>query len=49
VTWKLLSSFTGMGLNRSRSALNALVDVSFAKRSAGAYVIHDLTVSYARA
>jgi len=49
ITPELLSCFLGIGLNRSRSALNALVDVSFAKRSAGAYVIHDLTVSYARA
>ncbi len=49
VTPELLSCFLGIGLNRSRAALNALVDVSFAKRSAGAYAIHDLTVSYARA
>jgi tetratricopeptide (TPR) repeat protein len=49
VTAELLSCFLGIGLNRSRSALNALVDVSFAKRSAGAYAIHDLTMSYARA
>jgi tetratricopeptide (TPR) repeat protein len=49
ITPELLSCYLGVSLNRSRSALNALVDVSFAKRSAGAYVIHDLTVSYARA
>ncbi len=49
ITPELLSCFQGISLNRSRSALNALVDVSFAKRSAGVYVIHDLTVSYARA
>lgn len=48
ITPELLSCYLGIGLNRSRTALNALVDVSFAKRSAGAYVIHDLTVSYAR-
>jgi tetratricopeptide (TPR) repeat protein len=48
VTPELLSCYLGVDLNRSRSALNALVDVSFAKRSAGAYVIHELTVSYAR-
>jgi len=48
ITPELLSRYLGIGLNRSRSALNALVDVSFAKRSAGAYVIHDLTVGYAR-
>jgi tetratricopeptide (TPR) repeat protein len=49
ITPELLSCYLGIGLNRSRAALNALVDVSFAKRAAGAYVIHDLTVSYARA
>jgi hypothetical protein len=48
ITPELLSCYLGISLNRSRSAINALVDVSFAKRSAGAYVIHDLTVSYAR-
>ncbi|RZU49376.1 NB-ARC domain-containing protein [Krasilnikovia cinnamomea] len=48
VTPELLSCYLGVGLGRSRSALNALVDVSFAKRSGGTYVIHDLTVSYAR-
>src|SRR5256714_12032913 len=48
VTPELLSCSLGIGLNRSRAALNALVDVSFAKRSAGAYALHDLTVSYAR-
>jgi tetratricopeptide (TPR) repeat protein len=48
ITPELLSCFLGIGRGRSRAALNALVDVSFAKRSAGAYAIHDLTVSYAR-
>ncbi|GAB1693550.1 NB-ARC domain-containing protein [Krasilnikovia sp. M28-CT-15] len=48
VTPELLSCYLGIGLGRSRSALNALVDVSFAKRSGGTYVVHDLTVSYAR-
>jgi tetratricopeptide (TPR) repeat protein len=48
VTPELLACFLGIGLNRARAALNALVDVSFAKRSAGAYVLHDLTVGYAR-
>ncbi len=50
VTPELLSRYLGVGLNRSRSALNALVDASLAKRSvgAGAYAIHDLTMSYAR-
>ncbi|BFU43283.1 tetratricopeptide repeat protein [Krasilnikovia sp. MM14-A1004] len=48
VTPELLSCYLGIGPGRARSALNALVDVSFAKRSGGAYVIHDLTVSYAR-
>ena len=48
ITPELLSCYLGIGLNRSRSALNALVDVSFAKRSAGAYMIHDLTMGYAR-
>ncbi|MEV7623758.1 NB-ARC domain-containing protein [Actinoplanes sp. NPDC089786] len=48
VTPELLSCCLGISLNRSRAALNALVDVSFAKRSAGVYVLHDLTVAYAR-
>lgn len=48
ITPELLSCCLGISLNRSRAALNALVDVSFAKRSAGVYVIHDLTVGYAR-
>ncbi|GAB1642121.1 hypothetical protein [Krasilnikovia sp. MM14-A1259] len=48
VTPELLACCLGAGLGRARAALNALVDVSFAKRSAGVYVIHDLTVSYAR-
>jgi tetratricopeptide (TPR) repeat protein len=48
ITPELLSCYLGIGRGRSRAALNALVDVSFAKRSAGAYAIHDLTVSYAR-
>jgi tetratricopeptide (TPR) repeat protein len=48
ITPELLSCYLGIGLNRSRAALNALVDVSFAKRSAGGYGIHDLTVGYAR-
>ena len=50
VTPSLVDCYVGLGMNRSLAALNALVDASFAKRSAGAktYIFHDLTIGYAR-
>ncbi|MFG1603183.1 NB-ARC domain-containing protein [Actinoplanes sp. NPDC049265] len=48
ITPELLACCLQISLNRARAALNALVDVSFAKRAAGVYVLHDLTVGYAR-
>jgi tetratricopeptide (TPR) repeat protein len=50
VTPSLISHYLGFTPGRTLAALNALVDVSFAKRSTDArrYTFHDLTVGYAR-